>query len=356
MIGPGLAGTTYNAYAYGFDSGQAGLLTVTVYDETNAVYSGPTTLHVTEIDLGGSQSAYRYVDLYPPEGNYVIIWEDPEGAQAVEELVSAGVEPLTITAPALGPCQQWIDGDDVATSCDVVPSSDNQQQLDDAADMASLLLYRLTLKKFSGICVKTIRPCRSGCGCQHVEEGWYWRGHDWMRHDGRYCGCGCVSQVTLSGVVRGIVEVTIDGEAVAPDTYRLDEYKYLVRTHTSDYVNRGWPRCQALDLPASDPGTFQVTYMAGLDPPTSGITAAKSLACELYRGAIGGDCALPTGVTRIVRQGLAIERIDSIGSMLRRGATGLPLVDSFVSVFNPTGAMLGPAIWSPDAPAHRKVV
>jgi hypothetical protein len=354
MIGPGLAGATFNAYAYGFDSGLAGTLTVTIYDSNNAVVTGPVTTPIAEIDLGGQQSAYQYIGTFPPEGEYLILWQDPiSGAEAAEEIFSSAVVPLTITAPTTGPCQPWIDGEDVADACDITDQgTDTQVALDTAAEIASTLLYRLTLKKFSGICTKTIRPCRAGCGCQHVEEGWYWRGHDWLRGNGTFCGCGCVAQVRLSGVVRAIVDVLIDGETVAPDTYRLDEYKYLVRIQD----NGGWPRCQNLDLPSTEPGTFQITYLAGMDPPAAGAAAAKQLACQLYRGSTGGDCSLPSGVTRIIRQGLVIERVDSLAAMLRKGATGLPLVDSFMAVFNPTGAMLGPAVWSPDLPPHRKVI
>lgn len=354
MIGPGLEGQTFNAYAYGFDSGLVGQLTVSIYDDHDDLVLGPVTSSITEVDLGGAQSAYRYVGLYPTVGNYIILWEDPLGNEAVEELVSGDTPPLPATAPIFGPCQQWLSFDDVADFCDIAVGTDTQVGLETAAEMASTLLYRLTGKKYSGICERIIRPCRSGCGCHHTEDGWRWMGNEWWRN-GSPCGCGCISQITIMGTVRAIIEVTIDGELIAPDEYRVDEFKYLVRMRDTNGVRQWWPRCQNLDLPATEPGTFQITYLAGTDPPSAGVEAAKQLACELYKGSVGGECALPSGVTRILRQGLVIERIDSLGAMLRRGATGLPLVDSFIAVFNPTGAMVGPAIWSPDFPPHRKV-
>jgi len=357
VIGPGLAGSSFNAYAYGYETGLAGTITVSIEDSDGNVVLAPVTTPIIEIDVGGNQSVYRYIGTFPPIGEYVLIWENPDGVQAVEELVSGTTVVTPSDGPLLGPCQPWITADDVAECCGIEPSTADED-LATAALMASDLLYRLSAKKFPGICVRTVRPCRSGCGCSHVGEGWYWRGSDWGRVGvGRACGCGCVSQITLSGTVRAIVEVLIDGEIVAPDSYRLDEFKYLVRMADADGFRQSWPRCQRLDLPSTEGGTFEITYLSGLDVPTLGVQAAAALACELYRAcpSVQGDCALPVGVTRIVRQGLTIEKIDSLGMMLRRGATGLPLVDTFMAAYNPSGALLGPMVWSPDMPTPRRV-
>ena len=35
---------------------------------------------------------------------------------------------------------------------------------------------------------------------------------------------------------------------------------------------------------------------------------AAQLACEIYKACVGQDCALPSGITRIARQGIVIEK------------------------------------------------
>jgi hypothetical protein len=361
MIGPGLEGAAFSAYAYGYASGLTGSLTVSMETSDGFQVIAPTTADIIEIDVGGAESVYRWTDAYPAAGEYIVIWEDPDGLQAAEELVSSadvsGIEP---PSPSFGPCQPWIDGDDVAECCGVEPGSEQQSNLDSAAEMASALLYRLSLKKYPGLCLRTVRPCRTGCACSHVGEGWFWRGTEWVQvstgTSWRACSCGCVNQILLSGVARAIVEVRIDGELLTPDGYRLDEYKYLVRMADADNVRQAWPRCQRLDLPSSEPGTFEVTYLAGMSPPPLGVAAASRLACELFRGCSnGGDCALPSGVTRIIRAGLEIEKVDTLSGMLHKGATGLPVVDAFMAFANPSGAMSVPTLWSPDITPHRRM-
>lgn len=357
MIGPGLEGSVFNAYAYGFDSLLVGQLLAWIEDPDGNQITVPTTADIVEIDAGGNQSVYRWLNTFPPAGEYIVIWEDPDGIQAAEELTSTAVVPVDAAVPQIGPCQAWVTAEQVAGSCDIDPDSNNGADLEAAATMASDLLYRLSGRKFPGICLRVVRPCRTGCACEHTGEGWYWRGTEWARgYDARACGCGCVAQVTLSGTVRAVVQVLIDGELVAPDSYRIDEYRHLVRLAAADGSRQAWPRCQRLDLPSSGTGTFEITYLSGLDPPALGVSAAASLACELYKASgNNGDCALPSGVTRILRAGLTIEKVASVASMLLKGASGLPLVDAFIAGYNPTGALLGPMIWSPDTPMPRRM-
>lgn len=358
MIGPGLEGSVFNAYAYGFDSSLAGQLLVWIEDSDGNQLTVPTTADIVEIDAGGNQSVYRWLSIFPAAGEYIVIWQDPDGIQAAEELSSTAAVPMVETVPQIGPCQAWITADHVAACCNVEPDSDNGADLDAAASMASDLLYRLSGRKFPGLCVRVVRPCRTGCACDHGGEDWYWRGTEWVRgFDSRSCGCGCVAQVTLSGTVRAVVQVLIDGELVAPDSYRVDEFRHLVRLADVDGSRQAWPRCQRLDLPSTAVGTFEITYLSGLDPPALGVSAAASLACEFFRACPSGsgECALPSGVTRILRAGLTIEKVASVASMLLKGASGLPLVDAFIAGYNPTGALQGPMIWSPDMPVPRRM-
>ncbi len=119
-----------------------------------------------------------------------------------------------------------------------------------------------------------------------------------------------------------------------------------------------WPRCQNLDLPDTEVGTFSVTYEYGVEPPLIGLEAAKQLACQIYLGCTGSDqCQLPTGATRVTRQGVTIER-QFFSRDPKTGAwrTGLPLVDLFLNTVNPGGLRRRPAVWTPDGPRYARPV
>jgi hypothetical protein len=159
--------------------------------------------------------------------------------------------------------------------------------------------------------------------------------------------------VLLSGYpVREITQVLIDGVAVSPATYRLDERRFLTRVRdpaAPDTVLL-WPSCQELDLPDTSSGTFSVAYRYGMDPPLIGTMAAAELACELYKACNNsGDCALPSGVTRVTRQGVVIERLAFSAWGLQDGIwrTGLTRVDTFLSMTNPSRLTRRPSTWSP---------
>lgn len=234
------------------------------------------------------------------------------------------------------PCTPWIEAEDVADCCDVQLGSLNQAALDQAADNASEILYELTGRRYTGTCERTVRPVGP-------DLGWCWGWHDLTRRK--------LSRVKLAGHVTAISEVLIDGDPVDPSLYRLDEHRYLTRMANPDGSFARWPNGQRLDLPVGEPNTFAVTYEHGLAPPGTGVAAAAALACELYKacpaaGDEPGECSLPDGVVRVIRQGVMIETVSAIASMLRRGSTGLIPVDAFLSVHGKRGRK--PVIWSPD--------
>jgi hypothetical protein len=160
------------------------------------------------------------------------------------------------------------------------------------------------------------------------------------------CGCRPLDRVLLSGYpVREITEVKIDGAVVDPLTYRLDGWRYLVRMD-----GLSWPSCQAMDLWDTEDGTFSVTYRYGQDPPLVGSHAAAQLGCEIYRACTNSnDCALPTGTTRVARQGVVIERLAFSAWGLQNGIwrTGLNLVDAFLNSVNRGHLIRRPTVWSP---------
>jgi hypothetical protein len=272
------------------------------------------------------------------------------------------------TLPA-GPCTPWATAEDVFASAGGVPDSID---VNAEIEAAGWLLWNLSARQFSGGCLETVRPCMTGGGCwglAGVESngvnlaiagadwwfGWGLGGWGW-RNGGegyRACGCGGLSSVTLSGYpVTSIVQVTIGSDVVDPSTYRLDARRFLVRTGLdSNGARLHWPACQKLYLDAGEPGTWSVEYEYGSPVPAMGKLAAAELALQLYYARTGSDdCVLPTGVTRIVRQGITIERLQPM--FVKGQRTGLPLVDGFLAGANPNGLRRRPAVMSPGVPRY----
>lgn len=272
-----------------------------------------------------------------------------------------------------GPCTSWADSNDVWSCCGEPTVTIGEGTLAEICpvDMtqfafeASQLLYELSGRLYAGMCERKVRPCASRwCGFQvlsrgHIVEDFGWNGISWG--NGRTpCGCRALDRVPLSGYpVRSIVQVKIDGAVVDPDTYRLDERRYLTRVRDPadpDTVLL-WPSCQHLDLDDTQDGTFSVTYRYGQDPPPLGIHAAAQLGCELYKACTGGDCALPAGATRITRQGVTIERqFFRVDKQVGAWRTGLNLVDAFLNAYNPQGLQRRPSIWAPSGPRYARSV
>ena len=280
-----------------------------------------------------------------------------------------------MTAPVLGPCEAWIAADDVAACCGVTVDSTNQATLDMFAVSASQILYEMSGRRFSGVCESVVRPCSTmGCGVQAlgvgIIPGWggygSWGygyldiGSPWGWYDtgigsaGIVCGCQALPTVELGYPVVDIVEVTIDGNVVDPATYRVDEWRYLVRLNDpATGLQLFWPGCQ--DLAAdSGPGTFFVTYTHGIAPPLVGAQAAAALACQLWQSCNGGsECQLPIGATKVIRQGVTIERNllaawFNASATAKGWATGIPLVDAFLNAYNPSRLIRRPSVWTPD--------
>ena len=272
-------------------------------------------------------------------------------------------------------CTPWIDGEDVADCCSVDDASDTTI-FDQAAEVASELLFNLSLRRFPGICERTVRPCRTGCACPwQVLEGsgyviWNWNLYNplygwgswnWGNCVGGWengCGCAPLSRVLLAGYVQSVTEVLIDGDVVDPDTYRVYNHRWLVRVRPSaDDQMKVWPGCQAMDLPETEHGTWAVTYTYGRDVPVSGQAAAAELACEIYKQCQNLPCKLPANTVRVARQGIVAERPVWLGWGFERGGrslprgwhSGMPQVDAFLNAFNPSGLQRTPLIWSPTA-------
>jgi hypothetical protein len=249
-------------------------------------------------------------------------------------------------------CSPWTTVEDAAACCDVGSDPD---VLEDAVEAATELLFLLSGSVYSGTCQQLVRPCSEQLYCSGPWDGW--SGAFWGTPSARRgCGCTPLSRIPLAGHATAIMEVTIDGEVVDPDTYRLDEHLWLSRVRDPDDLDTRlyWPRCQAMDKPLTAEGTFGVLYEYGREAPSSAVLAANELACAIFQSCEaedGAECTLPSGVVRVERQGLTIELQGFRAWGLKDGVwqTGMPFVDAFLNMANPTGTRSGRTqVWSPD--------
>lgn len=231
--------------------------------------------------------------------------------------------------------------------------------------LAAQTLRMLTGFRVGG-CPVTVRPCNRSC----VPGSWLTAPSPSILFAGAYggsfgfspyiglngqwmnaCGCtgdGCsctkVEEVQLPGTVGQVDEVVLDGVILDPSTYRVDNGNMLVRTDGDS-----WPVCQDMNLNSGE-GTFLVTYLDGNPVDGVGAYVGGLLAAEFAQACLGGDCALPSNVQTITRQGVTME-LDP--EMFQGGVTGNRTVDAYIQIWNPTST-LPSGIYSPDAPRARR--
>lgn len=318
----------------------------------------------------------------PPPGTYTyrVVGTGAVQAESGDKtflVTDSSIDPVPETVPELGPCQPWITGDDVAACGADLGVGSDFWLLDNVAQQGSALAWELSGRKYPGLCVRTVRPCSSACEWGSIAAGtrisWMssfwnggWGGWGWYDDYGSLrCGCSGLSTVKLSGYpVREILSVTIDGVVLAAvdadgnPNYRLDNRRDLVRMDTpgTPVVKNYWPSCQNLALASTEAGTFEVSYRWGMEPPPLGKAAAAALARELYLACTGSKCSLPTRVTKVVRQGVTLEKIVSTANLFRTGSTGIQLLDAFLAFANPTKMRRRPAVFSPDVQKYAKKV
>jgi hypothetical protein len=357
-------------------TGLVGIVAVQIIDNQGAIALAPTTLGIIESPAGSG--VYAATLLAPAAfGQYTIIWSFDgtfnADTNAIDELIvyQAGSDPTLPPLPAPagsdslldGPCSAWTTEEKVLDCCSAQLASSDTSTLVEAISAASAVLYRLSGRRYAGSCEKTVRPCgNSGCGFQvlsrgHIvwpDEGRAWSGYNWSWPGYGGCGCQPMDRVLLYYPARAIIQVKIDGVPVlAPNNWRLDRNRFLTRIADVDGNRQFWPSCQRMDLPDSELGTFSVRYSFGEDPPWDGMAAASQLACEIFKGCNGEECALPAGVTRIARQGIVIDKMETLGwvSGKFRGTegyrTGLSMVDAFLNSVNPSALMRRPVIVTP---------
>lgn len=265
-----------------------------------------------------------------------------------------------MSCPGQGPCCTY----ELDLSCCLTPSGSipdpclldgnpvDSAIIDNAKLAASQLLWALTGRQFS-VCTKTIRPCRKKCDdlCCTSLTGFPWTpvhlpSGDWTNAScdcPGECSCTKLSEVNLPTPVCSVSEVKIDGVVVDPTTYRVDNFRKLVRLGANE-----WPNCNDLTKPDSEVGTWSVTVNYGTPPPQLVILAANEMACEIIKNCVGGPCRLPQRLASVTRQGISVSFLDDM-AFLDKGLTGLYFVDLAARTYNPHRVMRKPIVASPDS-------
>lgn len=260
-----------------------------------------------------------------------------------------------------GPCGDW-------TTVDAVLGRPGNAALDadvvaEAVQVASDLLFRLGGHRWPGVCERTVRPVSRTVAAAPdfvalqtvaVTSGW---GVPFV-----WGGCLCnrrpltaaehTPSIELGAYpILAVSEVTVDGDVLPTDEYRIDDLRWLTRLPAAgSTVNEGWPCGQRLDLPDTERGTWSVTFTYGGAPPASGVAAATALAGELARlwdPAHDGDCALDPSVTSVTREGITLD-VESTVESGRDTGFGLLEVRAFLEAVNPDGLRRRPQVINPD--------
>ena len=218
--------------------------------------------------------------------------------------------------------------------------------------LAWLSVQRLTGYRLS-LCPTVLRPCAKKCNPDiwieaGVDGGFqpYISGGKWYNACGcgqrDSCGCGAINEIVLPvGSVGGPVVVRIGGATLNPSAYRVDNGNRLVRQD-----GQPWPLCQDMNLPDGAEGTFSVEYYPGVGPDSALSYAAGLLAVEFYKACSGNECALPSGVANVTRQGISFQIPAGI---FEDGRSGIREVDLIISSYNPHRLVTPSRILSPDS-------
>jgi hypothetical protein len=253
-------------------------------------------------------------------------------------------------------CGAWLTPDDLRECCDAADGRPDVE-LELVVQAASEYLYERSARQFRGLCSSVLRPCGEEQPCLSytgaVAPYGGLPGMQGMEVARTEFACGCVPLHRIDLGLWPLVtvdRVTQDGVDLDPSEYRVDAWRYLVRLPGPGGENPGWPTCQRLDLPATEPGTLEVAATHGRRPPALGFLAARALSCELEKACAGQPCKLPVRTQSVVRQGVSVRTVDP--GTLPAGKTGLEQVDLFLQAYNPKGLQRGAVVWSPDLRAR----
>lgn len=224
---------------------------------------------------------------------------------------------------------------------------DEWDNLDEATRERSLMLATSSLQMLTynrvGTCPITIRPCppiaRCGCGWNpHIRNG------QWYNDCPHAYKCRPLSEVNLPGPVGYIDSMMINGAAVDlwNGDWRLDNGHLLVWQGAGASPI---PEGQNLNRPDTEPGTWSITYSRSYAVNADAKIAVAYLALEYAKACKPkGKCALPKGVTNVVRQGVTFT-VEA--GLFPSGLTGIEVVDQFILKWAPAGPTRNATVFNP---------
>jgi len=143
--------------------------------------------------------------------------------------------------------------------------------------------------------------------------------------------------------VRSVSSLTYQGRVLDPSEFSLRNNSYLVRQHALPWV---------LD----NVNELSVTYSFGTPPPAAGKRAAIRLANELILQEMGDPlCALPERIQSVSRQGVSYTILDS-QEFISNGKVGIYEIDLFLAAVNPSKAKKKPKVFLAGGPRAERVI
>lgn len=156
-------------------------------------------------------------------------------------------------------------------------------------------------------------------------------GGSWLEFRCGECGMLVCSHadpraIHLPGPVQDVNAIDIGGLLLDPSAYRVDNGHTLIRQD-----GQSWPTRQDLYASIGTPNTWTIDFDHGVPVPMGGQLAAGLLACELAKAMSGdGDCALPSRVQSVTRQGVSMDIVQTTFQDAQDGRTGIFTIDSWI--------------------------
>lgn len=219
-------------------------------------------------------------------------------------------------------CETFIEPDDITCDCDEASEITLVSYIEQASDIIAIL----TGGKVQGVCEDVVRPRQPlapACGCAAL----------WS------CTCSRLSGVTLRGPDPDVSEVLIDG--VAFDDWTVVDEGLLLRSDGST-----WPGCQDVTKPATDSGTFQVTYTYGMEVPELAKLACAEIVCSFLKSPAQNQRDTHPRTRGMNIAGVQIS-LEQQTEEIRRKTFLMPYVIRLLTVYAPDGPT--PAVvYSPE--------
>lgn len=252
--------------------------------------------------------------------------------------------------PRKGPCQQWVTPDDL-TGCRLPDGVTDEAKLL-ACEFASRMLYKLSGRKYSGACVDEEHPAVGfTCGPWHDGRFGLW-GRDsgfpmfpfhseggWSNLVG-WSPAQQVSSIWLAGPVTSVDEVWVNGvQLTAEVDYKIAGFAELCRLPVGTY----WPVDADPTVDKDQPGSFYVKWHRGqpIDDICTAMAKLYAVAKIVPLICSSGGCgsAFLDGAAHVSADGVSVDSIEALllQSAQGRSRTGVPIVDAWLDMENPTG-------------------